>query len=118
MSAGHPVAIERAREAMQDAAAAWDATDLSKIRRCQAYILSAVDALGENECREAARNPQARQSLARLRDDAVRLRTLIDAASSFHRGLALRSGNAGALYSASGEMLVQPAAPDFSGVEA
>jgi hypothetical protein len=100
-AAGQP--LERARAGLREALELWDATDLSKIGRCQELLdrvcvdLRAL--IGSGGPLPAA---SALPAVAALRHDARRLSRLIDACTAFQQGLWLCLGNPGLEYGASG----------------
>ena len=95
--------LERASAGVRQALELWDATELSRIGRCQELLDRAC---GDLQCILACGAPLPAASglaaVAALRNDARRLSRLVDACTAFQQGLWLCLGNPGLEYGASG----------------
>jgi hypothetical protein len=91
----------RARESVERAASAWNATDVSACEQASALLAAALqDMQAANEAVHQTTTAGRRDILAvaeELRGTLTRLGRLIDSSSSFCRGMAQRTGVADAV---------------------
>lgn len=108
----------RAQFAIRQALELWDATDLSKICRCQELIQRACDdlqaVLGAGS---SALHQQSRADLVALQSCTKQMIRLVDACSAFQRGLWLHLGNAAPEYTVRGAESFEGRAPALTGLE-
>ena len=104
-----PAAAERIRRAQLSVRRAfeqWRAADLERIGQCRELLEQAVGELREAARTGASTHPclpvDVRRALAAIKQDTAGMTRVVDACSTFQRGLALRLGRADPNYDAAG----------------
>ena len=114
--------LSDARAGVRLALDEWDATDLSRIYRCNALIESAISALQQFQSTllTGGSSTQAgtRLTISELAHDAERMSRVVDACLAFRRGLSLQLGISGLVYCPSGAAVASGSGGDPGGLEA
>lgn len=93
--------VLRAERHVQQARQSWDPTSLAGCERCSAQLKRAIDEMTAAQ-RAASRTPAGpgvKGRLVRLRNEVEVLSRLVDSATAFSRGLALRTASDEAVHS-------------------
>lgn len=98
--------LDRARKAIREAMAQWDAADLAKVEKyCQLLQAASHDLRDfENAVRsgDVPTTPELGAAILQVKAEVVQATRVVDACVAFHRGLQARTGDAPPVYNAEG----------------
>jgi hypothetical protein len=98
--------LDRARKAIREAMAQWDAADLEKVEKyCQLLRAASNDLrIFESAVRsgDVPATPELCSEILQVKQEVVQATRVVDACVAFHRGLLARTGDAPPVYNAEG----------------
>ena len=98
--------LDRARKAIREAMAQWDAADLEKVEEYCQLLRAASNDLRTFESAVRSGDVQATPELAseilQVKQEVVQATRVVDACVAFHRGLLARTGDAPPVYNSEG----------------
>ena len=98
--------LDRARKAIREATAQWDAADLEKVELYCALLKAAAGDLRsfESAVQSGAipASPELASDILQVKQEVMQATRIVDACVAFHRGLLARTGDAPPVYNAEG----------------
>lgn len=93
--------VLRAERQVQQARQSWDPTSLAGCEQCSRHLQKAIDemAAAQRAAAQTPAGPGVKTRLVRLRNEVEVLSRLVDSATAFSRGLALRTASDEAVHS-------------------
>ena len=93
--------VLQAERHVQRARQSWDPTSLAGCEECSGYLQKAIDemAAAQRAAAQTPAGPGVKARLIRLRNEVEVLSRLVDSATAFSRGLALRTVSGEAVHS-------------------